>query len=67
MKWELSDKQFEKLQKWVEAKEPKYCGAIGGRWTYSMTPTNVGMIMKVTDNHPSSNNDTIDLTEYDEW
>lgn len=41
-----------------------YGGAIGGRVTYSFTPTSIGLIIKVT---YSLTNETIDLTDYDNW
>jgi hypothetical protein len=54
----------EKLQTWFGSKEPKYCGAIGGRFTYMMTPTSLGTVCKVRDN---LDGDEIDVTDYDMW
>ena len=39
-------------------------GAIGGRFTYSFTPTGLGMIVEVVDGISGK---SIDLTEYDLW
>ncbi len=40
------------------------CGPIGGAYTYSFTPTTIGVMIKVTN---SVTNNEIDLTNYDEW
>lgn len=70
--------QVKKLAKWSKQQELKaarlqkkskrsekdlpYYGAIGGAYTYSFTPTSLGMVVKVTN---GLTNETIDLTDYD--
>ncbi len=39
-------------------------GAIGGRYTYSFTPTGIGTIVKV---HDAISKETLDLTDYENW
>jgi hypothetical protein len=41
-----------------------YYGASGGAYTYSFTPTTLGIVFSVTNNITK---ETIDLTEYDMW
>jgi hypothetical protein len=61
--WNPSEKELEKLDEWLKTKDlNKYCGAIGGRFTYCITPTSLGNIYKVKDN---LDKDEIDITEYD--
>ena len=67
----LSGEQVKKLDAWdnnhackFEKKHGmKYAGAIGGRLTYSFTPTSLGCIVKVK----CACGSEIDLTEYEEW
>lgn len=64
--FELDEQQREKLNAWIGAKASKkaYTGACGGRYTYSFTPTSLGLVAKVYD---EIDKDTIDLTEYGDW
>ena len=41
-----------------------YYGAIGGGLKYSFTPTGIGTIVEVTN---TMLNETVNLTDYDEW
>lgn len=41
-----------------------YTGAIGGAFTFSFTPTSVGDVVTVCD---SITDETIDISEYDQW
>ena len=41
-----------------------YAGASGGALTYSFTPTNLGTVVKVTEELSGK---VIDLTEYEDW
>lgn len=62
-KFILTAKQNKKLSEWL--KEPnQYCGAIGGRLTYSFTPTSIGLLVEVTDNLTK---EKLDLTDYDDF
>jgi hypothetical protein len=64
----LDKEQQQKLSDWQAEQdtllESTYAGAIGGRFTYSFTPTSLDTIVKVTD---GLTNNTIDLTDYDSW
>lgn len=41
-----------------------YGGAVGGNLTYSFTPTSIGVVVTVKD---AFTNETIDLTDYEDW
>lgn len=63
----LDKDQVKKLNEWKEGRNKLlYEDASGGRWTYSFTPTSLGIIFKVTDNLITENNE-LDLTDYDIW
>jgi len=63
MNFKLDDNQQKKLDKWIKENIPdKYTGAIGGRFTYSFTPTSIGMIVIVED---CITKQGIDLTDYE--
>lgn len=61
----LSKEEQKKLDEWLSKKDlKKYCGAIGGRFTYCFTPTSLGTAVSVKD---SLDKDEIDLTNYNDW
>lgn len=62
----LLPEQLEKLETWVfdHNLSNTYSGAIGGRYTFSFTPTSLGLITKVRDNISEQE---IDLTDYENW
>lgn len=65
LRFELEPSEVKKLNAWLDKKDlTTYTGAIGGRFTYSFTNTNLGTIAKVTDNLDGSE---IDLTDYESW
>ena len=75
MTFNLNHKQREKLKAWCEENNAKLVaggsslhdlqgGAIGGRYTYTFTPTSIGTVIKVADALTQTD---IDLTEYDSW
>lgn len=39
-------------------------GAIGGRWTYSFTPTSIGCVVKIKD---GISGQELDLSDYNHW
>lgn len=41
-----------------------YGGAIGGNYTFSFTPTSIGVVVTVTDSHTR---ETIDISDYELW
>lgn len=61
LSFHLSDKQTEHAKKWMDERR-KYVGAIGGQFTYEITPTGLGYVIKITDGE-----ETLDLTDYDLW
>jgi len=64
-KFELDEDEQKKLNKWFKKKDSKkYSGAIGGRYTYSFTPTSLGVCVRVRDD---LDKDEIDLTDYLSW
>jgi hypothetical protein len=60
----LSDKQLKKINRWVKKHPQLARGTIGGTFTYSFTPTSLGVVEKVKHN-PSG--DELDVTEYQDW
>lgn len=60
-KFYLSDQQTEKAKQWMKERE-KYVGTIGGQFTFMITPTSFGVVVKITDGE-----DTLDLTDYELW
>jgi hypothetical protein len=60
----IPNESLEKLQKWQEKQEFRALGAIGGSYTYSFTPTTLGVVVKVKNN---ANGEEIDLTDYENW
>lgn len=69
MTFDLSESQTEQAVAWVDkhTKEkhpkPRHDGAIGGRYTWSFTPTSIGMVAKVT----CACGEKIDLSDYQDW
>lgn len=62
----IEGSELEKLNQWMKTKNLKlYSGAIGGRFTYSFTPTSIGVGISVTDGLEQK--DTINLTDYESW
>jgi len=79
MKFEVTEKQQEKLRRWLEEIKPDvmklskpdpfgenepYYGAIGGGLTYEFTPTGIGDILIVRETYTQK---TLNLTDYDSW
>lgn len=74
MKFSLTEEQQKELNGWMKEQDQKvaekqnrdeaYYGAIGGAYTYSFIPTNVGLGVSVRN---CLTNETIDLTDYDAW
>ena len=63
----LNNSQKEKLREWMESRNlGQYEGASGGRFTFSFTPTSLGVVTEVFDNLNKENN-KLDLTDYNEW
>lgn len=64
--FKLTEEQQKLLTKWEEEiySDKKYAGAIGGRITYSFTPTSLGVVIKARDFFTKKE---IDLTDYDSW
>lgn len=72
MRFGFDDEQVIKLNNWIddnnkimlESGKSRYTGAIGGRFSYEFTPTNLGIVAKVYD---ALTKTEIDLTNYDMW
>lgn len=72
----LTEEQKEKLGVWADEQHRKDAekaaasgrlsvyGASGGAFSYTFTPTNLGLIVKVKNN---LSGDELDLTEWDMW
>lgn len=78
MNFKLNDDQLKKLFAWMIEQDEKvakqqnesnfsskpYYGCSGGGYTYSFTPTTLGMVEVVTNNITK---ESINLTEYSDW
>jgi hypothetical protein len=60
------DRKVEEMQKGTHLEHlgEAYYGAIGGGYTYSFTPTGLGVVAKVTNN---LTHEELDVTDYDAW
>jgi hypothetical protein len=59
----LTPEQAAKLAAWKKTLPPEPPTAIGGAFTYCLTPTSLGDILKVQ----YYDGNEIDLTEYGDW
>lgn len=48
----------------LKSSDNAYEGAIGGRFTYSFTPTGLGSVVKVRDNITG---EELDVSDYETW
>jgi hypothetical protein len=60
----LSDKELALLYEWEKNLPEAPTGAIGGRVTFMLTQTSIGMVIKAKDNITDLE---IDLTDYQSW
>jgi len=66
MKFQLDNEQFKNYIEWDKKHQCKLknnIGAIGGRLTFSFTPTGLGVIIKVK----CACGEELDLSNYEEW
>lgn len=61
VEFQLTEEQYKKAQKWMKERT-KYSGAVGGQFSFTFTPTSIGMIAKVTDGK-----DELDITDISNW
>jgi len=63
---EWKDFQAKKIrqEKGLSEDDPLPTGCIGGLYTYSLTPTTLGVIIKVKNNITE---DVLDLSDYESW
>lgn len=47
-----------------ETENPSHGGAIGGRWTYTFTPTSLGVIASIVDNVTKATEDLTDFSNF---
>jgi len=61
----FSLKEIEKIKKFQEEHDCtiKGLGAIGGQYTYSFTPTNIGTVIKIS----CACGKEEDITDYEDW
>lgn len=85
MTFEIPDEKIPVIQKWIDEvhkknaeaqrKETPYYGASGGAFTYSFTPTSLGLVIKVTatvfkrdeNNKVYLSEEKLDVTDYEDW
>lgn len=61
----LNENEVRKINDWIKGHDQEVMvGAIGGRYTYCFTDTNIGRIVKVIDGVTGEN---FDATDYDDW
>lgn len=62
----LTEEQTEKALVWQEelCKDDANIGAIGGRFTYKITPTGLGNIIIIVDNVTKQE---LNVTDYEDW
>lgn len=66
-KFELTTTELQRMSDWADNLPlplDTYAGASGGRFTFSFTPTSLGVVTVVTD---QLTHETLDLTDYDSW
>lgn len=64
-KFQITEQQEKLARQFMDAKRRQEgCGAIGGQFTWSFTPTTIGLIVHVTDN---VSKEFADLTDYDSF
>lgn len=67
MKFELSDKEIKRANKFIKKQEKKYPTiptAMGGRFNYIFTPTGIGTGVSIRD---AQENIEKNITDYDLW
>ena len=62
--FELTEDQLKMIDKWIKSNPAPLTGAIGGRYTYSFTPTTLGVVTTVRNN---STGKELDVTNYLDW
>lgn len=60
----LTAEQEAKLDEWISTHQKKDCGAVGGRYSFTFTPTTIGTCVSVTDEMTGHK---IDLSDYEKW
>lgn len=65
-KFQLTKKEEKMFDEWKKIQKTKTneITTTGGRWSYTFTPTSIGIIVEGIDN---ATNEKIDLTDYDNW
>ena len=63
MEFHLKPHQIQLYREWSKKFQGIYSGVSGGAFTFSFTPTGLGLIIKVT----HFQGEVLDLTEYDDW
>jgi len=64
MTFSATKEQLAKFDAWSAKHKRVYTGASGGRYTWSFTPTSLGVALVVTDEVTKQE---IDLTDYESW
>jgi hypothetical protein len=68
MNFTISGKELSTLLAWKKKQDAKtrkiYKGAIGGEYTFSFSPTSIGVGIHVAN---SITKEMIDITDYDSW
>lgn len=62
----LTKEQIQKVNEWhkEQTKDKPYTGAIGGQFTYSFSPNNLGLVTKVKN---ELTGEVLDVTDYSDW
>jgi hypothetical protein len=62
--FELSQEDLDKIKSWIKTLPKGYYGCIGGRFTYSFTPTTLGLITVVSD---GMTGEEININDFEDW
>ncbi len=65
--FELTAEQYKKLTEWELNLPELEQGSIGGGLTYEFTPTSIGVVLKVYFFKDTSKQQSIDLSDYENW
>lgn len=76
MKFELSKEQMHRVREWMDDVDPQdpsnpddwlKHGTIGGAFTYTFTPTSVGIVTKIFYLKDTPKEKMLDLSDYESW
>jgi len=64
MKFEIDEDGISQIKEWVETLPTGPYGSIGGRLSYTFTPTSLGVITVIKD---AMSGEEINITDFESW